>query len=84
MVVLAIAVTSCGGESQEQIFRQAGVDAGKRNEWSKSDCQTAAPAEVESHAKSHPAWTPTQRRAYEAAYVDGCLSALTPPTGTAQ
>ena len=38
----------------------------------------------DSEAKSHSTWTPTQRDAYEAAYVDGCLSALKPLQGTAQ
>jgi hypothetical protein len=84
MVVVGIVATGCGSQSQEQIFRQAGADAAKSNDWSQSDCQSAAHGEVDSQAKSHPAWTMTQRSTYEAAYVDGCLSALRPQTGIAQ
>jgi type II secretory pathway pseudopilin PulG len=84
MVVLGMVATGCGGNTQDQIFRQAGVEAAKGNAWSRTDCQMAARAEVDSQAKDHPGWTTTQRSNYEAAYVDGCLSALKPLQGTAQ
>ena len=84
VVVLGFVATGCGGKTQEQNFRQDGVDAAEGNVWSQNDCSTAARAEVASEAKSHPTWTPTQRDAYEAAYVDGCLSAIKPLQGTAQ
>lgn len=84
VVMIAVVATGCGGMTQGQIFRQAGVDAAKGQAWSQNDCQTAARAEVDSQAKGHPGWTTTQRKNYEAAYVDGCLSALKPLQGTAQ
>ena len=84
MVLLGILATGCGGTTQEQSFRQAGVDAAKRHAWSQADCRTAARAEVDSRAKDHPGWTTTQRTDYEAAFVDGCLSSLKPLQGTAQ
>lgn len=84
MVVLGVIATGCGGKTQDEIFRQAGVDAATGNAWSESDCETAARAEVDSRATDHPGWTTTQRKTYEAAYVDGCLSALKSLQGTAQ
>lgn len=84
MVVLGVVATGCGSKSQEEIFRQAGVDAATANAWSQNDCHVGARAEVDSQIKSHPDWTTTQRNTYEAAYVDGCLSALKPLQGTAQ
>lgn len=84
IVLLGIVATGCGGKSQEQIFRQDGVDAAKANAWSQNDCRVAARAEVDSRAKGHPGWTTSQRSTYEAAYVDGCLSSIKPLQGTAQ
>jgi hypothetical protein len=85
VVVLGLVATGCGGPSQEQIFRQAGVDsATKGTVLFGSDCDAAARAEVGSKARGHPGWTATQRKTYEAAFVDGCLSALKPVQGVAQ
>ncbi len=84
VVMIASVATGCGGKTQEQIFRQAGVDAAKGHAWSQTDCQMAARAEIDSQAKVHPGWTTTQSKNFEAAYVDGCLSALKPLQGTAQ
>jgi hypothetical protein len=84
VVVLGVVATGCGGKTDEQTFRQAGVDAAKGRAWSQHDCYAAARAELDSQVESHPAWTTTQRDAYEAAYADGCLSALKPLQGTAQ
>ena len=84
MLALGVVAAGCGGKTQDQIFRQAGVDAANDNAWSQNDCQMAARAEVDSQGKDHPGWTTTQRKNYEAAYVDGCLSALKLLQGTAQ
>jgi hypothetical protein len=85
VVVLGILATGCGGKSQEQMFRQAGVEsANKGSVMFGSDCDAAARAEVGSQAQGHPGWTMTQRKTYEAAFVDGCLSALKPVHGVNQ
>ena len=85
VLVLGILATGCGDKSQEQIFRQAGVEsANKGSVVLGSDCDPAARAEVDTQAQGHPGWTMTQRKTYEAAFVDGCLAALKPVQGVNQ
>ena len=85
VVVLGLVATGCGGRSQQHIFRETGVDsATKGTVLFGSVCDAAARAEVDSKARGHPGWTATQRKTFEAAFVDGCLSAMKPVRGVAQ
>src|SRR4051812_22658228 len=93
-VVLGTIATGCGAaararsrparsKSQEQMFRQPGAEsANKGSVVFGSDCEAAARAEVGSQAPGHPGWTMTQRKTYEAAFVDGGLPRSNPSTGS--